>query len=184
MIFHINGVNVDKSQLLNRVTTYIDYVWFYKSVCMGIVTIDNKLIFLRDEPVPFHYKQQVIPRYIFFMKGEEENIKVWKCILVKESKVVDFLTQTSIIVNAEKTGNPIGIILHIDDIQDYGEIICSGQGKMTLSKLKKDLKDICKDSDDPQLNSITFPLTSWRKLIQNIVEVIPMQGGAYSRINN
>ena len=184
MIFHINGVNVDESQLLDRLITYRDYVWFYKSICVGIITIDDKLIFLRNGLIPFHYKQQVIPRYIFFMKGKEENTKVWNCILVKESQVVEFVTQTSVIVNAERTGNPVGIIAHIDDIQNYGEIICSGQGKMTLSKLKKDLKDICKNSDDPQLNSITFPLTSWRKLIQNIVEIIPMQRNDYTRISN
>lgn len=186
MIFHINGVNVDESQRLNRLVTYRDYVWFYRSICVGIITINNKLVFLRGEETPFYYKQEIIPYYIFFMKGKEEDTKVWNCILVKRSEVVQFITENLAIINAEKTNNPIGIISHIDDMLNYsyGEIICSGQGKMTLSKLKKDLKDICKNSDNAQLNSMTFPLTYWGKLIQNIVEIIPVQRGGYTRINS
>ncbi|AHC39242.1 hypothetical protein [Ehrlichia muris] len=186
MIFHINGVNVDESQRLNRLVTCKDYVWFYRSICIGIITISNKLVFLRGEETPFYYKQEIIPYYIFFMKGKEEDTKVWNCILVKRSEVVQFITENLAIMNAEKTNNPLGIIAHIDDMLNYsyGEIICSGQGKMTLSKLKKDLKDICKNSDNIQLNSMTFPLTYWGKLIQNIVEIIPVQRGGYTRINS
>ncbi|ABD44895.1 hypothetical protein ECHLIB_0550 [Ehrlichia chaffeensis str. Liberty] len=184
MIFHIDGVDADKSKLLNKLITHKNYIWFYRSICIGIITTDNKFVLLKDESIPFYYEQQVVPSYIFFMKGREEGVKVWHCVLIKGCQVSQFVDKTSIIINMEKERNPIGIIVHICDIQDYGEIIYSGIGKMSMSNFKKNLKDICKSSANPQLSTVTFPISYWSKLVQNVVEIIPMQKINYTRINN
>ena len=88
-----------------------------------------------------------------------------------------------------KTETLSGISVSIDYFQSCSTIICSGEGKISFSNLKKRLKRECQNSNDRLLNSIEFLPDSilWNRIISSMTEILQYRKVViigYDRINN
>ncbi|WDM84926.1 hypothetical protein K6025_03470 [Ehrlichia sp. JZT12] len=135
MIHTIRDMEVYEAQFSQQKNN----IWFYNSICIGIVAEDNQCIFEENDIVLHEEGREV--NYIFLMKGRKDGTKkVWYCLLVEKQNMEHFLFNTRSINYTEKIKNPFGIIFHISDLQKHGEIICYGKGKISRSNLKKNYK--------------------------------------------
>ena len=155
-------------------------IWFYRAVRIGIIAEDNKFIFIKDPAL--HEEDKEISN-VFLMKGREKSTKkVWCCLLVEKHQMKDFIG--NITNYTEKTRNYLATIANTYELKEYGEIICSGKGKISRSDLKKEIKNQCKSSDNPLLHNINFKhsMTCWNKIIQNISEILPTGERSYGQL--
>ena len=183
MIFTTRDIETYELQSSQNLTTQKNYIWFYRSLCIGIIAENNHfIIFKNNEPVLYTEDREI--SYVFVMKGKSGNKKVWYCLLVQKNQMSDFMHNTIIINDTAKTTNPLGITMNIHNLKQYGEIMCCGKGSISRLNLKKELEDQCKFSDNPLLNSIVFEhkTTCWNNLIRNIREIISIKEKSYSQI--
>ncbi|QGR03444.1 hypothetical protein EDL79_02575 [Ehrlichia ruminantium] len=192
MQFRINNNISSVLTSINNLTLYTytiydiekKYVWCNKCICIGMITPNNQASMVKTLNKPMLCTDKEA-HYIFFIKATKLTGKVWMCVLVKNDQLTNFLQKLTLNnYRPTQTGVSITVATNINLFQSYTKIICSGEGNISFSKLKKRIKRECKNSNDQLLNTIEFPPnnTLFNRIINGITEILPMYDSSYSRI--